>query len=138
MILVIVYVGAVAVLFLFVVMMLDVDFVELKAGFRFEYGPSARLSASSCGRDGSGFGSWVCTGFPERAASPTPLRLNQYRSARPNAVHRLRAAVPDGGPRPAGCHDRRHRPDAAVTRGRQAPEHCQAAGRAQPRRCLSN
>jgi NADH-quinone oxidoreductase subunit J len=33
MILVVVYVGAVAVLFLFVVMMLDVDFVELRAGF---------------------------------------------------------------------------------------------------------
>ena len=33
MILVIVYVGAVAVLFLFVVMMLDIDFVELKQGF---------------------------------------------------------------------------------------------------------
>ncbi len=33
MLLVIVYVGAVAVLFLFVVMMLDVDFAELKAGF---------------------------------------------------------------------------------------------------------
>src|SRR3990170_5657612 len=33
MILVIVYVGAVAVLFLFVVMMLDVDFAELRAGF---------------------------------------------------------------------------------------------------------
>ena len=33
MIIVVVYVGAVAVLFLFVVMMLDVDFVELKQGF---------------------------------------------------------------------------------------------------------
>ena len=33
MMLVVVYVGAVAVLFLFVVMMLDVDFAELKAGF---------------------------------------------------------------------------------------------------------
>ncbi|MFO7297272.1 MAG: NADH-quinone oxidoreductase subunit J [Pseudomonadota bacterium] len=33
MVLVIVYVGAVAVLFLFVVMMLDVDFAELRAGF---------------------------------------------------------------------------------------------------------
>ncbi len=33
MVLVIVYVGAVAVLFLFVVMMLDVDFAELKSGF---------------------------------------------------------------------------------------------------------
>ncbi|MBI1866738.1 MAG: NADH-quinone oxidoreductase subunit J [Methylocystis sp.] len=34
MILIIVYVGAVAVLFLFVVMMLDVDFAELKQGFQ--------------------------------------------------------------------------------------------------------
>src|SRR6202790_4553793 len=33
MILVVVYVGAVAVLFLFVVMMLDVDFAQLRAGF---------------------------------------------------------------------------------------------------------
>src|SRR6201984_138398 len=33
MILVVVYVGAVAVLFLFVVMMLEVDFAELRAGF---------------------------------------------------------------------------------------------------------
>jgi len=32
MILVVVYVGAVAVLFLFVVMMLDVDFTELRSG----------------------------------------------------------------------------------------------------------
>jgi NADH-quinone oxidoreductase subunit J len=34
MILVVVYVGAVAVLFLFVVMMLDIDFVQLRAGFQ--------------------------------------------------------------------------------------------------------
>src|ERR1700682_5650646 len=33
MILIVVYVGAVAVLFLFVVMMLDVDFTELRQGF---------------------------------------------------------------------------------------------------------
>src|SRR3974390_1349068 len=33
MILIVVYVGAVAVLFLFVVMMLDVDFAEMKQGF---------------------------------------------------------------------------------------------------------
>src|SRR3981189_2414011 len=38
MILVVVYVGAVAVLFLFVIMMLDVDFTELRAGF-LEYLP---------------------------------------------------------------------------------------------------
>ena len=33
MILIVVYVGAVAVLFLFVIMMLDVDFAELREGF---------------------------------------------------------------------------------------------------------
>src|ERR687890_2753178 len=38
MILVIVYVGAVAVLFLFVVMMLDIDFVQLRQGFQ-RYAP---------------------------------------------------------------------------------------------------
>jgi NADH-quinone oxidoreductase subunit J len=42
MLLVVVYVGAVAVLFLFVVMMLDVDFVELKQGF-LNYLPFAGL-----------------------------------------------------------------------------------------------
>ncbi|HRJ69132.1 MAG TPA: NADH-quinone oxidoreductase subunit J [Beijerinckiaceae bacterium] len=44
MILVVVYVGAVAVLFLFVVMMLDVDFVELRQGF-LKYLPIGALVA---------------------------------------------------------------------------------------------
>ena len=44
MILIIVYVGAVAVLFLFVVMMLDVDFAELKQGF-LTYLPTGALVA---------------------------------------------------------------------------------------------
>ena len=43
MILIVVYVGAVAVLFLFVVMMLDVDFVELRQGF-LNYLPVGGLS----------------------------------------------------------------------------------------------
>ena len=42
MILVVVYVGAVAVLFLFVVMMLDVDFAQLRQGFQ-QYLPSGAL-----------------------------------------------------------------------------------------------
>jgi NADH-quinone oxidoreductase subunit J len=44
MILIVVYVGAVAVLFLFVVMMLDVDFAELKQGF-LQYLPVGALIA---------------------------------------------------------------------------------------------
>src|ERR1700748_395921 len=42
MILIVVYVGAVAVLFLFVIMMLDVDFAELRQGF-IEYLPVGLL-----------------------------------------------------------------------------------------------
>ncbi|MBB4641524.1 NADH-quinone oxidoreductase subunit J [Rhizorhapis suberifaciens] len=45
MLLVIVYVGAVAVLFLFVVMMLDIDFAELRAGF-VEYLPFGAMIAT--------------------------------------------------------------------------------------------
>src|ERR671912_1304792 len=44
MLLVVVYVGAVAVLFLFVVMMLDVDFAELKQGYA-RYLPLAAIVA---------------------------------------------------------------------------------------------
>jgi NADH-quinone oxidoreductase subunit J len=47
MILVVVYVGAVAVLFLFVVMMLDVDFVELRPGF-LQYLPVGALVGVIC------------------------------------------------------------------------------------------
>jgi NADH-quinone oxidoreductase subunit J len=46
MLLVVVYVGAVAVLFLFVVMMLDIDFVELKQGFQ-DYLPVGLLVAAA-------------------------------------------------------------------------------------------
>ncbi|MBX3511301.1 MAG: NADH-quinone oxidoreductase subunit J [Hyphomonadaceae bacterium] len=46
MLLVVVYVGAVAVLFLFVVMMLDVDFAELKQGF-LSYMPVGALVAAA-------------------------------------------------------------------------------------------
>ena len=48
MLLVVVYVGAVAVLFLFVVMMLDVDFVELRQGFA-KYLPIGGLVATIFG-----------------------------------------------------------------------------------------
>src|SRR6201994_4164984 len=43
MILIVVYVGAVAVLFLFVIMMLDVDFAELKQGFLQHLGVGAAV-----------------------------------------------------------------------------------------------
>jgi NADH-quinone oxidoreductase subunit J len=59
MLLIIVYVGAVAVLFLFVVMMLDVDFAELK-GEMAKYMPIALLiGVILLMQLGIGFGAWV-------------------------------------------------------------------------------
>jgi NADH-quinone oxidoreductase subunit J len=56
MLLVIVYVGAVAVLFLFVVMMLDIDFAELRAGFvsYLPFGMLIALGAAGGNRAGAG------------------------------------------------------------------------------------
>lgn len=74
MILVIVYVGAVAVLFLFVVMMLDINFVELRQGF-LQYLPiGALVGLVLLAELVLIFGSWVVApDFAERAGSPTPL-----------------------------------------------------------------
>ena len=59
MLLIIVYVGAVAVLFLFVVMMLDVDFAELKAGMA-QYLPIALLiGVVLLMQFGLAFGAWT-------------------------------------------------------------------------------
>ncbi len=73
MILVIVYVGAVAVLFLFVVMMLDVDFAELKQGF-LEYAPfGGAIAAAIAGVLGVvGFGWSSAQTAPGQLRSPTP------------------------------------------------------------------
>ncbi len=74
MLLVIVYVGAVAVLFLFVVMMLDVDFAELKAEMA-KYMPLALLIAVILLMQfGIAFGAWeTSAGAAAAAASPTPV-----------------------------------------------------------------
>ncbi len=70
MILVIVYVGAVAVLFLFVVMLLDVDFARMKQGF-VQYLPQGLLIAFVVGAELV----WVVKGWavsPNVAAAATP------------------------------------------------------------------
>jgi NADH-quinone oxidoreductase subunit J len=73
MLLVVVYVGAVAVLFLFVVMMLDIDFVELKQGF-LNYLPFGGLVALILfGQLAMVGGAWVEARIdPQILASPTP------------------------------------------------------------------
>jgi NADH-quinone oxidoreductase subunit J len=69
-ILIVVYVGAVAVLFLFVVMMLDVDFAELKQGF-VQYLPVAALIAF-CVAAELGYAAVQWTRSPTAAAAATP------------------------------------------------------------------
>ncbi|TAL80531.1 MAG: NADH-quinone oxidoreductase subunit J [Beijerinckiaceae bacterium] len=71
MILIVVYVGAVAVLFLFVVMMLDVDFAELKQGF-LQYLPiGATIGGIVLVELAFVLGSWTL-GTVETAHVPTP------------------------------------------------------------------
>ena len=76
MLLVIVYVGAVAVLFLFVVMMLDVDFAALKSGMA-KYMPLALLIGIVLLMQlGMAFGAWETSEMaPELMTAPTPSDL---------------------------------------------------------------
>lgn len=73
MLLIIVYVGAVAVLFLFVVMMLDIDFAELKAEMA-KYMPLAGLiGVVLLMQLALAFGPWTFSdGIEGRLANPTP------------------------------------------------------------------
>lgn len=73
MLLIIVYVGAVAVLFLFVVMMLDVDFAELKAGMA-QYMPLALLiGVVLLIQLGLAYGTWAFSdGIDTLLGNPTP------------------------------------------------------------------
>ena len=115
MLLVVVYVGAVAVLFLFVVMMLDVDFVELKRG-TLRYWPFAVLVGIIFAAE-IVLASVIGTADMETNFDAIP------------------AAVPDGGHHPARCHGWCHRADAAPPSRDQASEHCQT-DLAPSQRCL--
>jgi NADH-quinone oxidoreductase subunit J len=77
MILVIVYVGAVAVLFLFVVMMLDIDFAELRGGFQKYLPVGAAVGVVLLAELVFALGGWQFA--PEAAglrASPVPSQLS--------------------------------------------------------------
>lgn len=73
MLLIIVYVGAVAVLFLFVVMMLDVDFAELRAGYMKYFPVGALVGFIVLGELFALFGAWkVDGGVKVTPAAPIP------------------------------------------------------------------
>ena len=117
MILIVVYVGAVAVLFLFVVMMLDVDFAELRQGFLNYLPVGALVGAVLLAELLVVVGAWVIGPDVAKAiTAPIPPASDdqQYAGARPRALHALRLFLPGGRHHSAGRHDRRDRADAAA------------------------
>ena len=76
MLLVIVYVGAVAVLFLFVVMMLNVDFAELRAGFARYAAIGFALAVALAAEIVIAFGAWSAGTIElSRRGAPTPDKV---------------------------------------------------------------
>jgi NADH-quinone oxidoreductase subunit J len=77
MILVVVYVGAVAVLFLFVVMMLDIDFEELRGGLQRYAGIGAAVGLALLIEFAIALGGWTLAPNADRLRlSPTPLNFS--------------------------------------------------------------
>ena len=113
MILVVVYVGAVAVLFLFVVMLLDVDFARFKEGF-VQYLPQGALIALIVAAQLI----YVMSGWhasPKIAAAATPAgTLSNTAAPRRGALHPLLLLLPGRRVDPPHRDDRRDRPDAAA------------------------
>ena len=76
MILIVVYVGAVAVLFLFVVMMLDINFAELRSGFATYLPIGGFIGLILVVELLLVVGAWVIApGAPQAAAAPTPATV---------------------------------------------------------------
>ena len=124
MILVIVYVGAVAVLFLFVVMMLDVNFSELRGGFQ-RYAPiGATVGAILFGELALVLGGWRFA--PEATVmrlSSHARRAREYAGAGAADLYRLHLPVPGGRADPDGGDDRGDRADASGPGDDEAAEH---------------
>ena len=100
MILVVVYVGAVAVLFLFVVMMLDVDFEEFRRGFMQNLPIGALIAADLRHRAGARRRRLdLHAGGAEHEAGRHGAagRRLQHAGARPRALHEIRLSLPGSG-----------------------------------------
>ena len=136
MLLVIVYVGAVAVLFLFVVMMLDIDVAEMRAGLR------ALLADRACDcRRAGGRDHRLCASRRERAASNWRIAPGRQPAGKPNIealgdllYTRYLFLFEGAGPGAAGRDDRRDRAHPPRAQGqppseRRAAERAASAGR---------
>ena len=124
MILIVVYVGAVAVLFLFVVMMLDVDFAELRQGV-LQYLPfGALIGVVLLAELLLVVGAWVIgPGAPRAITSPIPTDITNTEALGRVLYTKYIYLFPGRGPGAARRHDRRDRADAAPQDRREAAEH---------------
>jgi NADH:ubiquinone oxidoreductase subunit 6 (subunit J) len=117
--LVLVYLGAVMVLFLFVVMMLDIKLDGDRWGFWQNFPLAATLGALVAAELIAVL--WV--GFPNLTGRPCAGacrgRSVEHQGAGQAAVHRVPLPGRGGGRHPAGGHDRRHCADAAPAQGQQ-------------------
>ena len=127
MMLVVVYVGAVAVLFLFVIMMLDVDFTELREGF-IQYLPVGLVI-------GGIFmfelllvvGVWIINpAVTKTITAAIPTNVSNTEALGPRALYKVHPLLPARRHGAAGRDDRRHRADAAPQGERQAAGHQRA------------
>ena len=121
MLLVIVYVGAVAVLFLFVVMMLDIDFAELRSGFTKNLPFGIILAVVLLAEIVLAISAWRA-GPVLSGAAPREAIAAQHRGAGAGALQPLPLPLRNCGPDPACRDDRRDRADAPQPRRRPRPE----------------
>ena len=131
-VLVLVYVGAVMVLFLFVVMMLDIDTAQLRSEFA-SYWPLAVAVAGfvvfAIINVARGAAPRRCGPAPRAAA---PCGLFEHAHARHCPLHPLRLPRPDRRRHPAGREYCGHHPHVARPKRREASGHRSAGGGARP------
>jgi NADH-quinone oxidoreductase subunit J len=127
MLLVIVYVGAVAVLFLFVVMMLDIDFAALK-GEMARYMPLGLLiGVVLLMQVAIGVGVWhVADGAEGLRQAVAPTEIENTRALGMLLYDKYFLLFQLAGPDPAGRDDRGDPADAAAPQGHQAAERAAA------------
>ncbi len=126
MLLVIVYVGAVAVLFLFVVMMLDIDFAELRGGFVSYFPLGGTIALILLVELILGVGAWKAGALTlAKRVAPTPEHIPNIQAIG-NLLYTANLPVRDGRPHPARRHDRRYRAHPSGPRRRAQPECRQA------------
>ena len=137
MLLVIVYVGAVAVLFLFVVMMLDIDFAELRSGFTKNLPFGIIIALVLLAEMIFAVSAWRA-GPALSGAAPPRSDAAEHRGLGQVLYSRFLYPVRDRRPDPAGGDDRRDRAHSPQARRPSHAERFAARSTAGPTRPSSS